>query len=115
MAEMQKHHRTYGIFSWLPGIGLGQDPTTGTTEEGPLIMTRTWFVTGASRGMGRELGEQLLAGGDRVAATLRRPEQLDDLTAEYGDRLWVAALDVTDTARLRAVVTAAFAAHDRID
>ena len=32
----------------------------------------TWFVTGASRGFGRELTEQLLARGDRVAATLAR-------------------------------------------
>lgn len=78
-------------------------------------MSRTWFVTGASRGMGRELVEQLLARGDRVAATLRRPAQLDDLVARYGERLWVRALDVTDTARLRAVVDEAFAAHGRID
>lgn len=78
-------------------------------------MTRTWFVTGASRGMGRELVEQALAHGDRVAATLRRPEQLDDLMARFGDRLWVRALDVTDTARLYAVVDEAFAAHERID
>lgn len=78
-------------------------------------MAKTWFVTGASRGMGRELVDQLLARGDRVAATLRRPGQLDDLAARYGDRLWVRALDVTDTARLRAVVDEAFTAHDRID
>jgi NAD(P)-dependent dehydrogenase (short-subunit alcohol dehydrogenase family) len=78
-------------------------------------MSKTWFVTGASRGMGRELVEQLLARGDRVAATLRRPEQLDDLAARYGDRLWLRALDVTDTARVRAVVAEAFAEHERID
>jgi NAD(P)-dependent dehydrogenase (short-subunit alcohol dehydrogenase family) len=78
-------------------------------------MSKTWFVTGASRGMGRELAEQLLARGDRVAATLRRPEQLDDLAERYGGRLWVRALDVTDTARVRAVVAEAFAAHERID
>ena len=78
-------------------------------------MTKTWFVTGASRGMGRELVEQALTRGDRVAATLRRPEQLDDLVARHGDRLWVRALDVTDTTRLRAVVQEAFAAHERID
>ncbi len=78
-------------------------------------MTKTWFVTGASRGMGRELVEQVLARGDRVAATLRRPEQLDDLAARHGDRLWVRALDVTDTARVRAVADEAFAAHERID
>jgi NAD(P)-dependent dehydrogenase (short-subunit alcohol dehydrogenase family) len=76
-------------------------------------MTKTWLVTGASRGMGRELAEQLLARGDRVAATLRRPEQLDDLATKYGDRLWVRALDVTDTARVRAVVDEAF--QNRID
>ena len=44
-------------------------------------MSKTWFVTGASRGMGRELVEQALARGARVAATVRRPGQLDDLTA----------------------------------
>ena len=75
----------------------------------------TWFVTGASRGFGRELAEQLLARGDRVAATLRRPGQLDDLTAEYGDRLWVRALDVTDTGQMRRVVREAFADLGRVD
>jgi NAD(P)-dependent dehydrogenase (short-subunit alcohol dehydrogenase family) len=78
-------------------------------------MSRTWFVTGASRGMGRELVEQVLARGDRVAAVLRRPEQLDDLAARHRDRLWVRSLDVTDTARMRAVVDEAFAAHERVD
>jgi NAD(P)-dependent dehydrogenase (short-subunit alcohol dehydrogenase family) len=36
-------------------------------------MPRTWFITGTSSGFGRLLTEQLLARGDRVAATLRRP------------------------------------------
>lgn len=76
---------------------------------------KTWFVTGASRGFGRELTEQLLARGDRVAATLRDPARLDDLAAAHGDRLWRAALDVTDTARLRTVVDAAFADLGRVD
>jgi NAD(P)-dependent dehydrogenase (short-subunit alcohol dehydrogenase family) len=76
---------------------------------------RTWLITGASRGIGRELTAQLLTRGDRVAATLRRPEQLDDLAAEHGDRLWTARLDVTDTARLRGVVDAAFADLGRVD
>ncbi|SNT62319.1 Short-chain dehydrogenase [Asanoa hainanensis] len=78
-------------------------------------MAKTWLITGASRGMGRELVEQALDRGDRVAATLRRPSHLDDLARKHGDRLWRAALDVTDTARLRAVVAAAFAEHERID
>jgi NAD(P)-dependent dehydrogenase (short-subunit alcohol dehydrogenase family) len=61
------------------------------------------------------LTDQLLARGDRVAATLRRPEQLADLAAAHGDRLWVRALDVTDTAQLREVVDAAFTEFGRID
>ena len=75
----------------------------------------TWFVTGASRGFGRELTEQLLARGDRVAATLRHPEQLDDLVARYGDRLWVRALDVTGTGMLRRVLREAFTDLGRVD
>jgi NAD(P)-dependent dehydrogenase (short-subunit alcohol dehydrogenase family) len=75
----------------------------------------TWLITGASRGLGRELTEQALARGDRVAATLRDPAQLDDLAAAHGDRLWRRTLDVTDTAALERVVTEAFADHERID
>jgi NAD(P)-dependent dehydrogenase (short-subunit alcohol dehydrogenase family) len=75
----------------------------------------TWLVTGAWRGLGRELTEQLLARGHRVAATLRRPEQLDGLASGHLDRLWVRALDVTDTAQMRRVVAEAFTDLGRVD
>lgn len=78
-------------------------------------MNSTWFITGTSSGLGRELTEQLLARGDRVAATLRRPEALDDLKDRYGDRLWISQLDVTDSAAVRQVMVEAFAALGRID
>ena len=78
-------------------------------------MSSTWFITGASRGIGRELTEQVLARGDRVAATLRHPEQLNDLAAVHGDRLWVRQLDVTDTMQMGRVVKEAFTDHERID
>jgi NAD(P)-dependent dehydrogenase (short-subunit alcohol dehydrogenase family) len=78
-------------------------------------MSSTWFITGASRGIGRELTEQALARGDSVAATLRHPEQLDDLAVVHGDRLWVRQLDVTDTVRMGHVVKEAFTDHERID
>ncbi|MEV6636003.1 SDR family oxidoreductase [Actinoplanes sp. NPDC051470] len=75
----------------------------------------TWFITGTSSGFGRLLTERLLDRGDRVAATLRRPEALADLSAKYGDRLWVARLDVTDAEQAHRVVAEAFAALGAID
>ncbi|MGC4808789.1 SDR family oxidoreductase [Micromonospora sp. DT233] len=78
-------------------------------------MPRTWFVTGTSSGFGRKLTEQLLNRGDRVAATARRVEALDDLAARHGHRLWRAPLDVTDTTALRQAVDQAFADLGRVD
>lgn len=78
-------------------------------------MTTTWFITGASRGMGRLLVEQALERGDTVAATARRPTDLDDLATRYGARLWRRALDVTDTTAMRQVVGEAFDEVGHID
>jgi len=71
-------------------------------------MTSTWFITGTSSGFGRLLTEKLLARGDRVAATLRRMDALDDLKARYGDSLWMASLDLTDGDAIRRTVDRAF-------
>jgi NAD(P)-dependent dehydrogenase (short-subunit alcohol dehydrogenase family) len=79
------------------------------------LHAQTWLITGTSNGFGREMTVTLLARGDRVAATLRNPGRLDDLSERYGDRLWRAELDVTDTTRLRDVVRRAFAELGRID
>ncbi|GGJ77032.1 short-chain dehydrogenase/reductase [Streptomyces camponoticapitis] len=79
------------------------------------MASKTWFVTGASAGIGRVVTKQLLERGDRVAATARRPEVLSDLADRFGDRLWTAALDVTDTKALNDTVERAFADLGRID
>jgi NAD(P)-dependent dehydrogenase (short-subunit alcohol dehydrogenase family) len=76
---------------------------------------KTWFITGAGSGFGRELTTRLLGHGHRVAATGRNPTQLEDLPDEYGERLWTAALDVTDTPAVRRVVDRAFDQFGRID
>jgi NAD(P)-dependent dehydrogenase (short-subunit alcohol dehydrogenase family) len=76
---------------------------------------RNWLITGISSGFGRHLTEQLLSRGDRVAGTIRRPGAADDLQAKYGDQLWTATLDVTDTAGIRRVTDTAWAALGRID
>lgn len=78
-------------------------------------MQKTWFITGSSRGFGRELVVAALEAGDRVAASARRPEQLDDLAAQYGDRILPLALDVTDPDRVRAALAEARAAFGRLD
>ncbi|WP_194916775.1 SDR family NAD(P)-dependent oxidoreductase [Catenulispora rubra] len=75
----------------------------------------TWFVTGSSRGFGRSLAAAALRAGDNVVATARRPEQLADLAAEYGDRVLPVALDVTDAAAAEAALAAGVAKFGRID
>lgn len=76
---------------------------------------KTWFITGINRGLGRSLAEALLAQGDRVAGTARRLEELNDLKAAYGDRLWTAPLDLSDADAIPPVVDWAFADLGRID
>ncbi|KRC51932.1 short-chain dehydrogenase [Leifsonia sp. Root227] len=58
-------------------------------------MTRTWFITGAGRGLGNEFAKAALERGDNVAATARQLESLTDLTDIYGPRLLPIGLDVT--------------------
>src|SRR3984957_70130 len=78
-------------------------------------MTQTWFITGSSRGFGRALARGALEAGDRVAATARGPEQLDDLAAAYPDRLQALALDVTDVAATGAAISEARERFGRLD
>lgn len=71
---------------------------------------KTWFITGTSRGFGREWAIAALDRGDRVAASARSTASLDDLVERYGDRVLPIALDVTDRAAAFAAVAQA---HDR--
>ena len=67
-------------------------------------MTRTWMITGASRGFGREFARAALERGDVVAATARDVSTLDDLVAAHPETLMPVALDVTDRASVHAAV-----------
>lgn len=78
-------------------------------------MARTWFVTGSSRGLGRSVVEAALEAGDKVIATARKPEQLGDLVAKYGDRVMPVALDVTDADAVQSAVKAGHERFGRID
>src|ERR1700712_197304 len=59
-------------------------------------MTKNWFITGTSRGFGREWAIAALDRGDKVAATARNIESLSDLVDKYGENLLPLELDVTD-------------------
>ncbi|MFC4058484.1 SDR family NAD(P)-dependent oxidoreductase [Planomonospora corallina] len=67
---------------------------------------RTWFVTGASGGLGRAFARAALERGDRVAAAARTVTE-QDFDARHRDRLLVLPLDVTDRAAVFAAVDAA--------
>jgi NAD(P)-dependent dehydrogenase (short-subunit alcohol dehydrogenase family) len=78
-------------------------------------MAQTWFVTGSSRGLGRALVHAAMEAGDLVAATARQPSQLDDLVADYGERVHPIALDVTDAQAAGSAITEAQRHFGRLD
>lgn len=78
-------------------------------------MSKVWFVTGSSRGLGRAIAEAALEAGDSVVATARKPEQLDDLRARYGERVLPVTLDVTDKDAVAAAVETGLKAFGRYD
>lgn len=76
---------------------------------------RVWFVTGASRGLGRAVTEAVLDAGDTVVATARSVEALDGLVEAHGERVVPLALDVTDRSAVFASVAEAVERTGRID
>lgn len=78
-------------------------------------MAKNWFITGASRGFGREWTAAALERGDRVAATARDTATLEDLQQKYGEALVPIRLDVTDRAGVFAAVAQAHQQLGRLD
>lgn len=67
-------------------------------------MAKVWFITGTSKGFGREWAVAALERGDQVAATARDTSSLDDLVKEHGGAVLPIQLDVTDRAAAFAAV-----------
>lgn len=77
---------------------------------------KTWFITGASRGLGLEIARAALEAGDQVVATARKPEQVEaGLAGQADGRLLALTLDVTDQAAIDAAVTDASKRFGSID
>jgi NAD(P)-dependent dehydrogenase (short-subunit alcohol dehydrogenase family) len=77
-------------------------------------MAKTWFITGASRGLGAVIARQALERGDNVVATARAPEAVTQTLGERPNLLAV-ALDVTNEKQAIAAAEAAVERFGRID
>lgn len=78
--------------------------------------SKTWFLTGASRGFGRLWAQAALDRGDRVAATARRSADVQDLVERFGEANALAlSLDVRDRDAALAAVRDAHEHFGRLD
>lgn len=78
-------------------------------------MSKVWFVTGSSKGFGREFVLAALRRGDRVAATARNTDTLSDMVGEFGDAVLPIQLDVTDRQQVNAAVKTAHTRFGGLD
>ncbi|MEU7695003.1 SDR family NAD(P)-dependent oxidoreductase [Microbispora hainanensis] len=78
-------------------------------------MQKVWFVTGSSRGLGRNFVEAALSRGDKVAATARDTASLKALADTYGDAVLLLEMDVTDRAAVFESVRRAKEHFGRLD
>lgn len=77
--------------------------------------SKVWFITGTSSGFGRILAEEALAKGDKVVATARKPEVLQDLIEKYPETARAIKLDVTQEADAKNAIAEAVKEFGRVD
>lgn len=80
-----------------------------------MTAQKTWFITGASRGFGREWTTAALGRGDRVTATARDVSTLDDLVEKFGESIFALRLDVNDRKAVDSAVQRANEHFARLD
>lgn len=73
-------------------------------------MGKTWFITGASRGLGAQIAHAVLAAGDNLVATARDVKSL-----HYGPEVLKVALDVKVEEQAQAAIDAAVERFERVD
>jgi NAD(P)-dependent dehydrogenase (short-subunit alcohol dehydrogenase family) len=77
------------------------------------VPQKTWFITGASRGIGAEIVKAVLAAGDQLIATARNKSDLDQF--ESNPKVLTLSLDVIDEAQVQAAVAAGLERFGQID
>lgn len=75
---------------------------------------KVWFVTGASKGLGADLVERLLAEGYKVAATSRNKQALIDVIG-VSDQFLPLSMDVTSDTDVKRVIGEVIEKFGRID
>ena len=95
-------------------MNSSEAPTALVTGESGGRTPKTWLITGASRGFGREFARAALWRGDHVAATARDASALQDLRDEHSGLLAL-SLDITDADAVRDRVTEAEEHFGRLD
>jgi NAD(P)-dependent dehydrogenase (short-subunit alcohol dehydrogenase family) len=76
---------------------------------------KIWYITGTSRGFGREWATAALLRGDKVAATARDTSSLNALVSQFGDAVLPIKLDVTDRSASFAAIQSAHEHFGRLD
>jgi NAD(P)-dependent dehydrogenase (short-subunit alcohol dehydrogenase family) len=78
-------------------------------------MSKTWLITGSSRGLGRAFTVAALEAGDKVVAGARKPEQLAELESRFDRNIRTISLDVTDEVQARKAVETAIETFGALD
>jgi len=78
-------------------------------------MHKTWFITGASRGLGAEIAKAALRAGDVVVAAGRNRAAVSDSLGPNNERLLAVELDVNNESQAQAAVDAAVDRFGTID
>jgi NAD(P)-dependent dehydrogenase (short-subunit alcohol dehydrogenase family) len=78
-------------------------------------MAKVWLITGSGNGLGRDIAEAALAGGDSVVAGARRTEELAPLVEQYSGRVKPVTLEVRDEQAANAAVQLAVDTFGQLD
>jgi NAD(P)-dependent dehydrogenase (short-subunit alcohol dehydrogenase family) len=78
-------------------------------------MAKVWFITGTSRGFGREWASAALERGDKVVATARKLDALKELAEKYPTTMLPLELDVTNKAAVTAAVDQGYEHFGHLD
>lgn len=79
-----------------------------------MVEQKIWFITGASRGIGRAIAESALGAGDKVAI-LARGAEVESVATELGSDCMACRADVSDATAVAEAVAAVIAKWSRVD